>query len=109
MNSSNQIPLLEKPALGQPCNGCGHCCRSEVCALGIRAGVSQQTPCSALVAMDGQYRCGLLVDTAKYLNTDEKQLVDRLTTKIGYEPALNMVRSLWADALGAGRGCDSDD
>lgn len=109
MMPSQRIPALEKPLMGQPCNGCGYCCLSEVCPLGVRVGVSPQAPCSALVAMDGQYLCGLLVDTAKYLNGDEKVLVDKMTTKIGYEPALNIMRNLWAYSLGAGLGCDSDD
>jgi len=53
-----------KPAPGTPCNGCGVCCLSEPCPIGIVVSRRRQGACKA-VRWDsalGLYRCGLLAD-----------------------------------------------
>lgn len=48
-------PLLqiEKPKFGAPCNGCGFCCRNEVCGLG-KAVLGDDTPAPCpLMRFDG--------------------------------------------------------
>jgi len=59
----------DKPALGEPCNGCGVCCASEPCPVGMV--VSQRTTgaCDALVWNDAdrRYRCGLIEQPSRFL------------------------------------------
>jgi hypothetical protein len=53
-----------KPREGEPCNGCGVCCLSEPCPLGMLASRRRKGAC-ALVrweASPGIYRCGAMVD-----------------------------------------------
>jgi Fe-S-cluster-containing hydrogenase component 2 len=74
-----------KPAIGDPCNGCGVCCLAEPCPLGVLASRRRQGACAALQwdAPQRRYRCGMAEG-----------------------------RSLWAALarrwIAAGRGCDSD-
>ena len=75
-------PLPDKPLFGNPCNGCGTCCATEVCDLGQMLFKSAETPCRGLVYRDGKLRCALVLR--------EKE--------VGAEPK-------FADALGIGRGC----
>lgn len=72
-----------KPAFGQACNGCGVCCLSEPCPLGMLVSRKRSGACSALRWDDGRYRCGL----AAHRN----RLVARLARR-------------W---IAAGSGCDS--
>lgn len=81
------ITIIAKPKYGNPCNGCGWCCHSQVCYLGQEAFkiTAEQTPCPAMMYTDNKVRCGLVVA--------EKSA--------GWSPMLH-------DALGVGKGCDSD-
>jgi hypothetical protein len=81
-----------KPALGQPCNGCGVCCAWAPCPLGMLLSRRRQGPCRALVWQAGQYRCGVLVSPRTYL----RWLPGRLT------------RALARRWIGAAQGCDAD-
>lgn len=84
---NEKVGELAKPRFGSPCNGCGLCCRSEVCGVGLAAfGQSQPAPCPALVVNDGRYWCGLVL----------------MEQDSGASP-------LFAQTLAIGRGCDSDD
>ena len=58
-----------KPLAGQPCNGCGVCCASEPCPLGVLASRRLRGPCSALrwIEDHGVYRCGLIEQPAAFL------------------------------------------
>jgi hypothetical protein len=51
-----------KPPLGAACNGCGVCCLSEPCPLGVLLSLSRTGPCKALqwAQAEQQYRCGAL-------------------------------------------------
>jgi len=51
-----------KPALGQPCNGCGICCLAEPCPVGVLVSRRRHGACKALQWSSElkQYRCGML-------------------------------------------------
>jgi hypothetical protein len=59
-----QAEAPAKPALGETCNGCGICCLSEPCPLGVLLSLSNKGPCKALQwsQAEQQYRCGALGD-----------------------------------------------
>ena len=79
--------MLDKPKFGSPCNGCGLCCKTEVCGIGKEFyGSQQQAPCPSLMFENGRYWCGFV-------------LAEDLTRSA----------SLIGNALGIGKGCDSDD
>jgi hypothetical protein len=85
-----------KPALGQPCNGCGVCCASEPCPAGMLVSRRRRGACNALQWQDAGrlYRCGLIATPAAFLPRPLRWAA----------PAL----AAWARrAIGASRGCDS--
>src|SRR6185436_20633224 len=51
-----------KPAVGQPCNGCGVCCAAEPCPLGMLLSLRTRGRCRMLRFDPAQslYRCGLV-------------------------------------------------
>ncbi len=55
-----------KPEAGQPCNGCGACCATEPCPLGLLASRRRHGSCRALRWDEAarRYRCGLLAGPA---------------------------------------------
>ena len=73
----------DKPPVGAACNGCGVCCLSQPCPLGMLASLRTHGPCGALRWDDTalRYRCGLVASAVG-------PLVER-----------------W---IAAGSGCDSD-
>lgn len=79
---------LAKPAVGAPCNGCGWCCASEPCPLGVLVSGRRSGACSALRwdAASARYHCGVLTRAAG----------------LGAVP-----RRLVARWIGAGAGCDA--
>jgi hypothetical protein len=86
-----------KPALGSACNGCGVCCASEPCPIGMLVTRRRHGTCAALRWVETQqhYRCGLLLErkaaTANPLRTIGRALWHR-----------------WARRLiAAGSGCDA--
>lgn len=87
-----------KPALGAPCNGCGVCCLSEPCPIGILVSRRRQGPCAAVMweSAAGRYRCGL---------------ASRPRAALGWERApnwlLNLLARLARRWISAGTGCDS--
>jgi len=78
-------PYPVKPALGEPCNGCGYCCHEIVCEVGLIVNPGDQAPCSLMVFDENRVWCGAV-----------------LMEKTSGLPRLA------AEALGIGRGCDSD-
>ena len=59
----------DKPAAGRPCNGCGVCCASEPCPVGVIASGRTTGACAALAwhAEEARYRCGLVAQPAAHL------------------------------------------
>ncbi|MCU0763988.1 MAG: hypothetical protein MUF76_13790 [Hydrogenophaga sp.] len=85
-----------KPALGQPCNGCGVCCLWEPCPLGQVVSRKRTGACRALRWDDAQrlYRCGVLTDTEALLGPRWQWLARPL-------------RRLAHRWIAAGVGCDA--
>jgi hypothetical protein len=86
-----------KPAWGQPCNGCGVCCLSEPCPVGMLISRRRRGACDALVwdAPGARYRCGLLVDAAAQLPAPLR-------------PVAPLVQRWARRVIAAGIGCDCD-
>ncbi len=86
-----------KPAAGSPCNGCGVCCTSEPCPLGMVVSRRTTGRCDALLWQEDQarYRCGLIEQPSAYLH-----------------PAMHWARPLVTKMalryISAGSGCDCD-
>jgi hypothetical protein len=85
MPDAPPLHTLAKPRMGDACNGCGLCCRMEVCALGVPV-FGAEAPCTGLIEAGGRTWCSLVV----------------------MEPAAGPDRRI-ASALGIGMGCDADD
>lgn len=53
-----------KPEFGTPCNGCGVCCLSAPCPVGMLVSRRRRGACSALLWDEGGslYRCGMVGD-----------------------------------------------
>lgn len=51
-----------KPPFGEPCNGCGVCCASEVCRAGVQTFETNVAPCPGLIRYPGDagYSCALV-------------------------------------------------
>lgn len=85
-----------KPAVGSPCSGCGVCCATEPCPVGIVLSRRRHGACVALVWDDAQHRylCGAMVRPEVHLRFAPRWL-QRLFAR-------------WvARMIAAGRGCDS--
>ena len=89
------LPILQKPAYGDPCNGCGHCCKEEACWISVNLLKSTVAPCIALEHNDGRYFCGMLRRPSYYLNLRFN----------GDEILQPMIFA----ALGIDKGCDAED
>ena len=85
----------DKPPEGEPCNGCGVCCASEPCPIGVLASGRRHGACAALVWVDaaGAYRCGLIHQPAVHLPALLRRSAPLLTR-------------LAARFISAGSGCD---
>lgn len=84
-----------KPALGEPCNGCGLCCLAEPCPVGMLLSRRRRGRCIALRWDEAQrrYRCGALAWRAK---GSLARLLER------------PLHAWMARMIAAGRGCDAD-
>jgi len=65
---------LPKPKYGAPCNGCGLCCKLEICDIGVEAleamdDWSTVAPCPFLVELDGAHRCKIILLEARNLKS----------------------------------------
>lgn len=86
-----------KPAVGEPCNGCGVCCAVGPCPVGLFALRQFRGACRALLwqAEQSRYVCGMVVRPSDYL----RWLPVRLDAGAG---------RLAARSIAAGLGCDAD-
>jgi len=84
-----------KPAEGDACNGCGVCCASEPCPIGVLVSRRLHGECAALEWSDegGAYRCGIAAHPSKHLPPGLRWLA----------PAL---AKLTLRFISAGSGCD---
>lgn len=85
----------DKPALGEPCNGCGICCLQNTCPLGRLRFLRAAGPCPALQwqAENHSYRCGLLATPTGFFPALPKV----------FQAAVPRLISRW---IAAGHGCD---
>ena len=93
------IAAPAKPPVGQPCNGCGVCCASEPCPLGVLVSRRRHGACAALLWKDddaggGVYRCGLIEQPATHLPAALRRAA----------PLLARVARRY---ISAGSGCDA--
>ena len=107
---TSSIPRLPKPEFNQPCNGCGYCCTVQPCQLAQEFLRCDTGPCVALEARDGRTFCGLVRNPLGYLywaanpKTSSPTLAEALDHPEGHALSAEL-----SQALGVGRGCDSDD
>ena len=92
---------LEKPKIGEPCNGCGLCCKLSICytgsfLLGFHSEFGQERiykECPALLQKnDGRFTCGLLENPLKFLKKSKYRT--------------EVLKKYIAISIGAGAGCD---
>jgi hypothetical protein len=78
---------MDKPKFGSPCNGCGYCCKEEVCSVGLEAFGEHEAPCVGLGfdSTDGKHYCSLVA----------------IERRSGMKPII-------AECLAIGKGCDSE-
>lgn len=92
--------IMIKPKIGEPCNGCGVCCQTQVCrngafVLGLvkNIGDTVRGECPAIVKKhDGTIACGIVLYPVKYLG------------KSKYRPEVQS--KYFAFLIGSGNGCD---
>ena len=94
----------QKPGEGKPCNGCGVCCLSEPCPLGVLLSRRRLGPCEALRWSEGDllYRCGAISEPKDVLSQAMPGWLRPLA--IGLSPLMARLASRW---VAAGQGCDS--
>ena len=85
-----------KPALGQPCNGCGLCCLAEPCPLGMLVSRRRTGACAALRWSDAdrRYWCGMVADPGG-------------VTGITHPWAVRALSALARRWIASGVGCDA--
>lgn len=84
-----------KPALGEPCNGCGLCCLTEPCPVGMLLSRRRHGRCVALQWDEAQrrYLCGALAWRAQGRLS---RLIER------------PLHAWMARMIAAGQGCDAE-
>lgn len=92
-----------KPLEGQACNGCGVCCLSDPCPLGVLLSRSRTGACSAVQWDAGVeiYRCGALVAPEQVLNAALPTWAKAAAS--GLATVLPKLARRW---IAAGKGCD---
>ncbi len=90
-----------KPALGQPCNGCGLCCLAQPCPLGMLVSLRRTGACSALRWSDAhqRYQCGMVSQPIEVLHRLPQWLV---------RPVAGLLAAAARRWIAAGQGCDAD-
>ena len=85
-----------KPAEGASCNGCGLCCATEPCPVGVLVSRKRVGACDALQwsDSDGRYFCGLVSDPTRVMPWLPAPLA----------PLLSRLARRW---IASAAGCDS--
>jgi hypothetical protein len=93
-----------KPVPGAVCNGCGVCCLSEPCPLGVVVSGKRSGACDALrwQATSGRYLCGAISEPEAVLRQALPGWLRGLTPGLGW--LLGRLAARW---VAAGQGCDS--
>jgi hypothetical protein len=99
-----QLQAASKPALGEPCNGCGVCCLAEPCPLGMALSGRRTGACDALRWQAGPsiYRCGAITEPEAVLRQALPRWFQWLAPTLA--PLLWRLARRW---IAAGTGCDS--
>jgi hypothetical protein len=94
------MTTLTKPAHGQPCNGCGVCCKAIPCPIAMEVLDATEGACPALEwdSEAGRYWCGLIRNASQH--------VPALNGKPWADPVM---REMILETGAFGRACDSDD
>ena len=97
-----QAPL--KPPEGAPCTGCGVCCLSEPCPLGVALSGRRRGACEALKWCEAGrvYRCGAISEPETVLRQALPAWIRPLAKRLS--PVLALLAKRW---IAAGQGCDS--
>lgn len=92
-----RVEAPAKPATGAPCNGCGVCCATEPCPLGMVLSGRRSGTCTALRWDAGRvrYTCGAIVAPREVLPRGLRLLA----------PLIGRLAPRW---VAAGQGCDAD-
>lgn len=59
-----------KSKFGEPCSGCGLCCRLELCEIAQKSMPEAVAPCPALEWENGRTWCGLTRHPARHLKAN---------------------------------------
>jgi hypothetical protein len=99
-----RIEAPQKPSEGTPCNGCGVCCLTEPCPLGVLLSKRRRGACVALRwSEEGVlYRCGAISETREVLHQVSPPWIRPLV--VGLSPIVARLAHRW---IAAGKGCDS--
>ncbi len=94
---SLRVAAPDKPAVGATCNGCGVCCATAPCPIGIVVSRRTRGACAALVWVDDarMYRCGLIDRPAAFLPGSLRRCA----------PSVARIARRY---VSAGSGCDCD-
>lgn len=86
-----------KPALGQPCNGCGLCCLLEPCPLGMLVSRRRRGSCAALMWIEegGRYQCGMIKAPGRFVPLTGARMA-------------GWVARVARHLISSGKGCDAD-
>lgn len=60
------LPILQKPKMGEACNGCGLCCKRTACPISTIFLRSETAPCIALETDGSRYFCGMVRNPSFY-------------------------------------------
>jgi hypothetical protein len=87
--------MTTKPPYGQACNGCGQCCKNELCPLGNAVFKRWEGPCPALEREGERFGCGLVKHPERWMPVRTFTVGKKIMSEAA------------AYLIGAGRGCDA--
>lgn len=90
------MPELAKPRFRDPCNGCGLCCRLELCQVAEQVFPGASAPCPALEWEGGRAWCGMVQHPSRHMS-------------LNYAGADEIVRPLFMKGIAVDQGCGMED